>query len=106
LGQEYTSPSWLAFRLTLCSEQSAIPWSKDGFAVPREKSEQDVRDVVEGVRNSAKRAVEAGVDVIEIHGRYLVPESDLEPAERSVPIYSASAAFTNTTLHLIKISTN
>jgi 2,4-dienoyl-CoA reductase-like NADH-dependent reductase (Old Yellow Enzyme family) len=49
---------------------SAIPWSKDGFAVPREMSEQDVRDVVEGFRNSAKRAVEAGVDVIEIHGAH------------------------------------
>lgn len=48
---------------------SAIKWG-EGFADPREMSAQDVRDVVDGFRDSAKRAVEAGVDVIEIHGAH------------------------------------
>ncbi|KAG0650607.1 NADPH dehydrogenase [Hyphodiscus hymeniophilus] len=49
---------------------SAIPWSKEGFAMPREMSASDVQDVIDGFRDSAKRAVEAGVDVIEIHGAH------------------------------------
>ena len=38
--------------------------------MPREMSAQDVRDVIDGYRDSARRAVEAGVDVIEIHGAH------------------------------------
>ena len=34
------------------------------FVMPREMSVQDVQDVMDGFRDSAKRAVEAGVDVI------------------------------------------
>ena len=48
---------------------SAICWGQ-GFPMPREMSAQDVRDVIEGFRDSARRAVEAGVDVIEIHGAH------------------------------------
>ncbi|CZS94904.1 hypothetical protein WAI453_013503 [Rhynchosporium graminicola] len=48
---------------------SAICWG-EGFPQPREMSEQDVRDVINGFRDSAKRAVQAGVDVIEIHGAH------------------------------------
>jgi 2,4-dienoyl-CoA reductase-like NADH-dependent reductase (Old Yellow Enzyme family) len=48
---------------------SAIRWG-EGFAMPREMSGQDIRDVIHGFRDSAKRAVEAGVDVIEIHGAH------------------------------------
>jgi 2,4-dienoyl-CoA reductase-like NADH-dependent reductase (Old Yellow Enzyme family) len=49
---------------------SAIRWSKDGYAMPREMSAQDVQDVINGFRDSAKRSVDAGVDVIEIHGAH------------------------------------
>jgi 2,4-dienoyl-CoA reductase-like NADH-dependent reductase (Old Yellow Enzyme family) len=48
---------------------STIRWSED-FSSPREMSSQDIKDVVDGFRNSAKRAVEAGVDVIEIHAAH------------------------------------
>ncbi|TVY78173.1 putative NADPH dehydrogenase, partial [Lachnellula suecica] len=48
---------------------SAIRWG-EGYAMPREMSAQDIRNVVDGFRDSAKRAVEAGVDVIEIHGAH------------------------------------
>ncbi|KAH7364827.1 NADH-dependent flavin oxidoreductase-like protein [Rhexocercosporidium sp. MPI-PUGE-AT-0058] len=48
---------------------SAICWG-EGFAQPREMSAKDVRDVIDGFRDSARRAVEAGVDVIEIHGAH------------------------------------
>lgn len=48
---------------------SAICWGQ-GFPMPREMSAKDVRDVIEGFRDSARRAVEAVVDVIEIHGAH------------------------------------
>lgn len=48
---------------------SAIRWG-EGFAMPREMSKQDIRDVVVGFRDAARRAVKAGVDVIEIHGAH------------------------------------
>lgn len=48
---------------------SASRWGED-FAMPREMSTEDIRDVINGFRDSAKRAVEAGVDVIEIHGAH------------------------------------
>ena len=48
---------------------SAIKWG-EGFAMPREMTTKDVRDVIEGFGESARRAVEAGVDVIEIHAAH------------------------------------
>ncbi|KAK6581885.1 hypothetical protein PZA11_005582 [Diplocarpon coronariae] len=48
---------------------SAIPWG-EGLAEPREMSARDVQDVIDGFRDSAKRALAAGVDVIEIHGAH------------------------------------
>ncbi|KAE8452721.1 hypothetical protein EG329_013980 [Mollisiaceae sp. DMI_Dod_QoI] len=48
---------------------SAIRWG-EGFASPREMTAQDIQDVINGFRDSAKRAVQAGVDVIEIHGAH------------------------------------
>lgn len=38
--------------------------------MPREMSTQDIQDVINGFGDAAKRAVEAGVDVIEIHGAH------------------------------------
>jgi 2,4-dienoyl-CoA reductase-like NADH-dependent reductase (Old Yellow Enzyme family) len=48
---------------------SAIRWG-EGYPMPREMSAQDIQDVINGFRDSAKRAIEAGVDVIEIHGAH------------------------------------
>lgn len=48
---------------------SAIKWG-EGFAMPREMTSQDIQDVINGFRDSAKRAVAAGVDVIEIHAAH------------------------------------
>ncbi|KAF4624169.1 hypothetical protein G7Y89_g14007 [Cudoniella acicularis] len=48
---------------------SAIRWG-EGYPKPREMSPQDIQDVVNGFRDSARRSVEAGVDVIEIHGAH------------------------------------
>lgn len=48
---------------------SAIRWG-EGFAMPREMSLKDIKELVDGFRESAKRAVNAGVDFIEIHGAH------------------------------------
>ncbi|EKD20677.1 uncharacterized protein L3040_006397 [Drepanopeziza brunnea f. sp. 'multigermtubi'] len=48
---------------------SAIGWG-DGYATPRAMSVRDVQDVVDGFREGARRAVEAGVDVLEIHAAH------------------------------------
>ena len=48
---------------------SAIKWG-EGFAMPREMTSQDIQNVINGFCNSAKRAVVAGVDVIEIHAAH------------------------------------
>lgn len=48
---------------------SAIRWG-EGYAEPREMSLQDIKDVIDGFKDSAKRAVQAGVDVIEIHAAH------------------------------------
>ena len=48
---------------------SALRWG-EGYAMPREMSERDIQDVKDGFRESARRAVEAGVDVVEIHAAH------------------------------------
>ena len=48
---------------------SAIRWG-EGFAMLREMSAQDIQNVIDGFRDSARRAVEAGVDVVGIHGAH------------------------------------
>jgi len=48
---------------------SAIKWG-EGYPEPREMSAQDIVDVITGFRDSARRAVEAGIDVIEIHAAH------------------------------------
>ena len=52
-----------------CMGPSAINWGA-GYPEPREMSEKDIQDVVEGFRDAAMRSVSAGVDVIEIHGAH------------------------------------
>ncbi|RDW57322.1 NADPH dehydrogenase [Coleophoma crateriformis] len=48
---------------------SAIRWSEEE-GMPREMTEQEIRDYVNDFRASAKRAVAAGIDAIEIHGAH------------------------------------
>ncbi|KAI9812042.1 MAG: hypothetical protein M1827_004935 [Pycnora praestabilis] len=48
---------------------SAIRWG-EGYVTPREMTQQDIFEAIEGFRHAARRAVEAGVDVIEIHGAH------------------------------------
>ncbi|MDQ8030443.1 MAG: NADH:flavin oxidoreductase/NADH oxidase [Bordetella sp.] len=42
----------------------------DGWPTPREMSEADIEDVIEAFAQAARRADEAGFDVIEIHGAH------------------------------------
>lgn len=48
---------------------SAIQWG-EGYVMPREMNAQDIQDVISGFADSAKRAVAAGVDVIELHAAH------------------------------------
>jgi 2,4-dienoyl-CoA reductase-like NADH-dependent reductase (Old Yellow Enzyme family) len=49
---------------------SAIPWSHEGYATPKEMSQEDIDDTVRAFGAAAARAIQAGVDVIEIHGAH------------------------------------
>ncbi|KAF7905051.1 uncharacterized protein EAF01_005572 [Botrytis porri] len=48
---------------------SALKWG-EGYVEPNEMSLEDIQDVIDGFRDAAKRAVVAGIDVIEIHGAH------------------------------------
>lgn len=48
---------------------SAIRWG-EGYAQPKEMTKADIQDVVDGFRDAARRSVEAGIDVIELHGAH------------------------------------
>jgi 2,4-dienoyl-CoA reductase-like NADH-dependent reductase (Old Yellow Enzyme family) len=48
---------------------SAIPFG-EAYAIPREMSLQEIAVIVDAFRESARRSVEAGMDVIEIHGAH------------------------------------
>ncbi|ESZ97138.1 hypothetical protein SBOR_2496 [Sclerotinia borealis F-4128] len=48
---------------------SALKWG-EGYAEPSEMTIEEIQDAIDGFRDSAKRAVEAGIDVIEIHGAH------------------------------------
>lgn len=82
---------------------SAIPWSNEGYAMPREMSLQDINNLLQGFKDGAKRAVAAGIDVIEIHGAhgYLI-SSFLSPiSNRRTDDYGGS--FENRTRLLIEV---
>ncbi|KAF2191672.1 FMN-linked oxidoreductase [Zopfia rhizophila CBS 207.26] len=49
---------------------SAIKWANEGYHTPREMTTEDIKGVVQAFVDAAKRAVAAGVDVIEIHGAH------------------------------------
>ncbi|RDW85143.1 NADH-dependent flavin oxidoreductase-like protein [Coleophoma cylindrospora] len=48
---------------------SAIQWG-EGYVKPREMTAQDIQELISGFVDSAKRAIAAGVDVIEIHAAH------------------------------------
>jgi 2,4-dienoyl-CoA reductase-like NADH-dependent reductase (Old Yellow Enzyme family) len=48
---------------------SAIRWG-EGYPMPREMSKGDIKYVIQGFADAARRSVQAGVDVIEIHGAH------------------------------------
>ena len=48
---------------------SDVPWS-DAFPVPKALSKEGIRRIVKGFVDAAKRAVQAGFDVIEVHGAH------------------------------------
>lgn len=54
---------------------SPIPWA-EGFPTPKEMTLEQIRGFVRSWKDAARRAVEAGVDLIEIHGAhgYLLTE--------------------------------
>jgi len=48
---------------------SAIPWVRTGVA-PKEATQEDIRRIVEGFGEAARRVKEAGMDAVEIHGAH------------------------------------
>lgn len=54
---------------------SAIPWA-EGFPTPKALTVPEIESLVQSFQDAAKRAVQAGVDTIEIHGAhgYLISE--------------------------------
>lgn len=49
---------------------SAIAWAEDYYSHPREMTKDEIQETVQAFADAAKRAVDAGVDVIEIHGAH------------------------------------
>ncbi|GKT55293.1 NADPH dehydrogenase [Colletotrichum tofieldiae] len=52
-----------------CVAPSAIPYTED-WATPRELTVEEIQGLVKGFADAAKRAIEAGIDVIEIHAAH------------------------------------
>lgn len=70
---------------------SAVPHSEK-YAVPREMTEQDIRDAVRAWGSAARRADRAGFDVVEIHGAhgYLIHQFLSPVANRRTDGYGGS----------------
>ncbi|KAI1369508.1 NADPH dehydrogenase [Xylaria arbuscula] len=49
---------------------SAIPIADDDYAMPKEMTKEDIKEFLQAFKDSARRAVEAGFDTIEIHGAH------------------------------------
>ncbi|CCF38223.1 NADH:flavin oxidoreductase/NADH oxidase [Colletotrichum higginsianum] len=52
-----------------CVAPSSIPYTKD-WATPRELTVEEIQGLVKSFADAAKRAIEAGIDVIEIHAAH------------------------------------
>jgi 2,4-dienoyl-CoA reductase-like NADH-dependent reductase (Old Yellow Enzyme family) len=55
---------------------SPIPWSDEGFSKPREITIEGIQEATEAFAAATKRALRAGVDVIETHGAHCVRPVD------------------------------
>ncbi len=71
-----TAVPWLGGRPILEGEDawqpvapSAIPFA-DGYAVPRELSRADIREIVSQFRSAARRSLDAGFQIVEIHAAH------------------------------------
>ncbi|WP_409305058.1 NADH-dependent flavin oxidoreductase [Peribacillus sp. SCS-155] len=55
---------------------SAIPAEREGAAVPREMTEEEIENVIQAFGETTRRAIEAGYDGVEIHGAntYLIQQ--------------------------------
>lgn len=71
---------------------SAIAFS-DRYKTPKEMTREDIKTVVEAFKNAARRALDAGYDVIELHGAhgYLINEFLSPLANKRVDEYGGSA---------------
>lgn len=71
---------------------SAIAWAEEYFAHPREMTKDEIKETVQAFADAAKRAVEAGVDVIEIHGAhgYLLSSFNSPLSNRRTDEYGGS----------------
>jgi NADPH2 dehydrogenase len=71
---------------------SAIAFN-ESYQIPSEMSKGDIRDVVEAFKAGAKRAAEAGYDVIELHGAhgYLINEFLSPLSNKRIDQYGGSA---------------
>ncbi|KAI0526061.1 NADPH dehydrogenase [Xylaria bambusicola] len=49
---------------------SAIPIAEDDYAMPKEMTTDDIKELLQAFKDAARRAVEAGFDTIEIHGAH------------------------------------
>ncbi|KAI1755091.1 NADPH dehydrogenase [Xylaria castorea] len=49
---------------------SPIPFTKEEYPEPKEMTAADIKELVQAFRDSARRAVEAGFDTIEVHGAH------------------------------------
>lgn len=69
---------------------TAEPWNEN-YATPGEMSEDEILEVIEAYGQAARRAVEAGVDVIAVHGAhgYLL-HSFASPAVRLLTMFHQS----------------
>lgn len=74
-----TLAPWLSFTETAKEVQGGWPedvWApsaiqfSEGFPHPRELSKQGIQDIVKAWADSARRALKAGIDVIEIHNAH------------------------------------
>ncbi|EAQ92797.1 hypothetical protein CHGG_01032 [Chaetomium globosum CBS 148.51] len=79
---------------------SAIPWD-EGYPTPHEMTVAQIEGLVQSFADAARRAVEAGVDTIEIHGAhgYLISEFLSPITNQRTDSYGGS--FTNRTRLLV-----
>lgn len=85
---------------------SAVPCAEIGGEMPRAMTIGDIDDAVEAFALAARRAVDAGVDVISIHGAhgYLIAQFLSPRSNRRTDEYGEPAAFLNRVVHAVRDS--